>query len=46
MYQLYKRWDTHLGQLPPGSLAELAVDGEPPPLAGLPAFSAIVGALH
>jgi hypothetical protein len=38
MYQLYKRWDTHL--------AGLAVEGSPPAAPGLPSFSAVVGALH
>lgn len=46
MYQLYQRWDAHLARLSPPALAGLAVEGEPPPLAGLPPFSAVVGALH
>jgi len=46
IYQLYRGWDTHLERLPPDRLVELAVDGEPPPVPGLPAFSTVVGRLH
>ena len=46
LYQLYKRWDAHLSQCDPATQEELAVAGEPVPVAGLPPISAVIGALH
>ncbi len=46
LYQLYRQWDAHLARLGPGGAAGLAAAGEDPPVPDLPAFSAVVGALH
>lgn len=46
IYQMYRGWDRYLAQASPDQLTALASDGEPPPVPGLPAFSAVVTAVN
>lgn len=46
IYQLYRRWDAYLVEQPGVRLTRCAVDGEPTPQPGLPAFSKVIGAVQ